>query len=147
MNIRTETWNGFDVRFIERDGEWWIVLDDLNKVTNIVVYRPLDIPTTDIDVVNIDGENMDIVSETAIYERIVKSDSTKARKFRYWTSEIMQKLRIASGLEQYEVLRMLDADVQKDIDNILDTLLYDEEKGKLMRSVTVANGDVDIIEF
>ena len=44
-------------------------------------------------------------------------------------------------------MRMTDADIQEDIDHILDTLFYDEETGKLMQSVTVAGGDVEQIVF
>ena len=147
MNMRTEKWNDFDVRFVERNGEWWVVMNDINAALNMRGYWACNIHPSDIDSINIDGKCEDIISELAIYERISQSDSTKARKFRYWTAEIMQKLRKAAGLEQFEILRMLDTDIQENIDNILDTLFYDEEKGKLMQSVTVANGDVDIIEF
>ena len=59
----------------------------------------------------------------------------------------MQKLRRKIGLEQYEVMRMTDKDIQDEIDYILDSIDYDEETGKLMQSVTVAGGDVEQIEF
>ena len=59
----------------------------------------------------------------------------------------MQKLRRKIGLEQYEVMRMTDKDIQDEIDYILDSIYYDEKTGKLMQSVTVAGGDVEQIEF
>ena len=59
----------------------------------------------------------------------------------------MQKLRNRVGLEQYEVMRMTNPDIQEDIDHILDTLFYDPETGKLMQSVTVAGGDVEQVVF
>ena len=59
----------------------------------------------------------------------------------------MQKLRSRVGLEQYEVMRMTEPEIQENIDHILDTLFYDETTGKLMESVTVSGGDVEQIEF
>ena len=58
-----------------------------------------------------------------------------------------QKLRTHAGLEQYEVMRMTEPEIQEDIDHLLDTLFYDEETGKLMQSVTVQGGDVEQIPF
>ena len=59
----------------------------------------------------------------------------------------MQKLRKTVGLEGYEVMRMTEPDIQDSIDCILDTLFYDEETGKLMQSVTVQGGDVELVPF
>ena len=59
----------------------------------------------------------------------------------------MKKLRAKVGLEQYEVMKMTDPDIQDSIDNILDTLFWDEETGRLMQSVTVQGGDVEQIPF
>ena len=59
----------------------------------------------------------------------------------------MKKLRAKVGLEQYEVMKMTDPEIQDNIDNILDTLFWDEETGRLMQSVTVQGGDVEQIPF
>ena len=59
----------------------------------------------------------------------------------------MQKLRSRVGLEGYEVMRMTDSDIQDEIDDILDTLFWDEEKQMLMQSVTVQGGDVEQVPF
>lgn len=40
-------------------------------------------------------------------------------------------------------MRMMDGDIQEEIDNLLDDIFYDEETGKTMISVTVAGGDVE----
>lgn len=44
-------------------------------------------------------------------------------------------------------MRMTEPEIQEDIDHILDILFYDEETGKLMRSVTVQGGDVEQVVF
>ncbi len=50
-------------------------------------------------------------------------------------------------LKDYEAVRMIDADIQEDIDHILETLYYDETTGKIMQSVTIQGGDVEQVEF
>lgn len=75
------------------------------------------------------------------------SRKLEARQFRRWSAEVMKKLRQNVGLEGYEVMRMTEPEIQENIDNFLDTLFYDEETGKLMRSVTVAGGDVEQVPF
>lgn len=146
--MRTENWNGHNIRFMEIDGEWWAVLKDVSDTLSVYGIWDCDnIAPDDIDTIMIDGESVDIINELAIYDRFSRSNSTKARKFRRWSSNVMRKLRSTVGLEPYEVFRMLDKDIQDDIDHILDTLYYDPERGKLMRSVTVADGDVEQVEF
>ena len=105
---------------------------------------------TDSNVVNSRGAktfHMIAVNEMGIYEALYASRKLEARKFRKWSASVMQKLRRKIGLEQYEVMRMTDKDIQDEIDYILDSIYYDEETGKLMQSVTVAGGDVEQIEF
>ena len=59
----------------------------------------------------------------------------------------MQKLRQRVGLQQYEVMQMTDPKVQEEIDWILDSLYWDDEKKCVMQSVTVQGGDVIQKEF
>jgi prophage antirepressor-like protein len=35
ISTRTESWNNHDIRFVERDGEWWAVAKDVAKVLGI----------------------------------------------------------------------------------------------------------------
>lgn len=83
------------------------------------------------------------VNEKGIYQALFASRKLEARKFQMWTFDVLEKLRRGVGLEEYEVMRMTEPDVQAEIDYILDGLFYDEESGKLMMSVTVEGGDVD----
>lgn len=92
-------------------------------------------------------QDMIAVNEYGIYEALFASRRLEARKFREWTWEVMQKLRKRVGLEGYEVMRMTEPEIQEEIDDILDTLFYDEETGQLMQSVTVQGGDVEQIPF
>ena len=182
--MRVENWNGYDIRFVEINGEWYAILKDIcdalglrssdvsqrldsDMMIKIKVDRKSTVANaniedeedndqcyyrfdTDSNVVNSRGAktfHMIAVNEMGIYEALYASRKLEARKFRKWSASVMQKLRRKIGLEQYEVMRMTDKDIQDEIDYILDSIYYDEETGKLMQSVTVAGGDVEQIEF
>ena len=87
------------------------------------------------------------VNELGIYEALFASRRLEARKFRTWAGTVMQKLRSTVGLQQYEVMRMTEPEIQDDIDHILDTLYWDEEKKCVMQSITVQGGDVEQVPF
>ena len=162
--MKTESWCGHDIRFVEVNGEWYAILKDICDALDLKTFKVSqrldpemmtrvkvemsDIPSKDV---RSRGENetrwMLAVNEIGIYEALFASRRLEARKFRRWSATVLQKLRSQVGLEQYEVMRMTDADIQEDIDHILDTLFYDEETGKLMQSVTVAGGDVEQVVF
>lgn len=93
------------------------------------------------------GENktrwMLAVNEAGIYQALFASRKLEARKFQLWTFDILKKLRKNVGLQGYEVMRMTEPDIQEQIDWILDSLYWDEERGCLMESYTVAGGDVE----
>lgn len=172
-NIRTENWQGYNIRFVEQDGEWWAILKDICDALNLKTFkvsqrlepemmlrvpvesernRPskykenYDIPSKDI-VKSRSTVYMLAINEIGIYEALFASRRLEARKFRRWSASVMQKLRSKVGLQQYEAMKMTDPDIQDSIDNILDTLFWDEETGRLMQSVTVQGGDVEQIPF
>lgn len=154
-------------------GEWWAILKDicdaLGLRTDKVAYRlessmleRVLVDVSDLSPRHITsdhpskgvrsrGDNktrwMLAVNENGIYEALFASRRLEARKFRTWTGNILQKLRRNVGLEQYEVMRMTEPEIQDEIDDILDTLFYDEKTGKLMQSVTVQGGDVEQVPF
>ena len=88
-----------------------------------------------------------IVNELGIYDALFSSRKLEAKKFRAWAIVVMQKLRKSAGLQGYEALRMTDKNIQDSIDDILDTLYWDEEKQCVMQSVTVQGGDVEQVPF
>lgn len=162
--IRTENWCGHDIRFVEHKGEWWAILKDICDALDLrtdKVAERLDcsmMSRASIETskhpskgVRSKGENktrsMIIVNELGIYEALFTSRRLEARKFRRWTASVMQKLRKRVGLEGYEVMRMTEESVQEDVDHILDTLYWDEERKCVMQSVTVQGGDVEQIPF
>ena len=162
--IRIENWCGNDIRFVEINGEWYAILKDICDALNLrtkdisqrlhpdMLERVLvEVSEDGSNDVRSRGENktrwMLAVNELGIYEALFASRKLEARKFRMWAGTVMQKLRKNVGLEGYEVMRMTEPDIQKEIDWILDSLYWDEEKGCVMRSITVAGGDTDQIPF
>lgn len=161
--MRIETWCGYDIRFVEIDGEWWAILKDicdaLNLRTDSVAQRldpsMLERVRVDVSDNNSNGvtsrarktQDMLAVNEIGIYEALYASRKLEARKFRRWSATVMQKLRSKVGLAGYEIMRMTDPDIQDEIDHILDTLYWDEEQKCVMQSITVHGGDVEQIPF
>lgn len=127
-----------------------------NVISNDLKYehQPIKAVTSQIigkDIGRRPGDNktrwMLAVNESGIYEALFASRKLEARKFRRWAGTVMQKLRKSVGLEGYEVMRMTEPEIQDQIDDILDTLFWDDEKKMLMRSVTIQGGDVDQVPF
>ena len=191
--MKIENWCGYDIRFINIDGEWWAILKDIcdalklrtdkiasrleasmlervkvevsNHPSKVDRYKdgsndfeyehqPVKVVNNAIigkDIGRQPGENktrwMLAVSELGIYEALFASRRLEARKFRLWAGSVMQKLRQRVGLQQYEVMQMTDPKVQEEIDWILDSLYWDDEKKCVMQSVTVQGGDVIQKEF
>lgn len=162
--MRTEIWCGYEIRFVEVNGEWWAILKDICDALELKAFKvaqrlnpenltKVSVETSNIPLRNVryKGDNrtrwMLAVDEVGIYETLFASKKLEARKFRLWTASVLKKLRKDVGLHGYEVMRMTDKDIQDRIDEILDTLYFDEENGVLMQSITVQGGDVEQVPF
>lgn len=162
-DIRVESWCGYDIRFVEINGEWYAILKDICDALGLKTFKVsqrlspdmlirvrvdvCDIPSRDARSRARKTQDMLAVNEIGIYEALFASRKLEARKFRLWSATVLQKLRSQIGLEQYEVMRMTEPDIQDEIDHMLDNLFYDEETGTLMESVTVEGGDVIQVPF
>ena len=159
--MRIENWCGYNIRFIEQDGEWWAILKDIcdalklrtDKVSSrldpnmLIKVNVSDPPSKVVTSRARKTQKMLAVNEIGIYEALFASRRLEARKFRRWSAEVMKKLRTNVGLEGYEVMKMTEPDIQEKIDNILDTIFYDSDTGVLMQSVTTLGGDVEQVPF
>lgn len=183
--MRTENWCGYNIRFVDVNGEWYAILKDIcdalklrtNDVAQRISPEMLErvlIDTSDLKpIVPVSNEHkpvksisrLDIgkdigrkrgdrktmwmlaVNEAGIYQALFASRRLEARKFQLWTFDVLKKLRKNVGLEGYEVMRMTDPDIQDEIDFMLDSIYWDEERKCLMQSITVPGGDTDQIPF
>ena len=159
--MKIENWCGYNIRFIEQDGEWWAILKDICDALKLKTWhvserldpdmlikvKVCDLGSNDVRSRARKTQTMLAVNEIGIYEALYASKRLEARKFRRWSAEVMKKLRTNVGLEGYEVMKMTEPDIQEKIDNILDTIFYDPDTGVLMQSVTTLGGDVDQVAF
>ncbi|HFH6892182.1 TPA: Bro-N domain-containing protein [Streptococcus agalactiae] len=143
--MRTETWNGYDIRFVEHQGEWWAVLADICHALDL---KPKRVKEHLVDeVVSTDHvadslgrqQEMLIVNEFGIYDTIFSSRKPEAKSFKFWVFETIKQLRQATGLEGFEVFRMLDKEHQKEAMARLTNSLDRVSKKDLIKANTITN--------
>lgn len=153
MNIRIEKWQGRQIRFVEIDGEYWAILEDLCKALGLKSFNVksrLDDSmrkTVALEMGEKKFQKTTAVNELGIYQILFTSRRPEAEQLKRWTGTVLQRLRKHVGLQSYEIMRMTETEVQEDINHMLDDLWYDEETKKLMTSRTVQGGDVEVYEF
>ncbi|HER9979138.1 BRO-N domain-containing protein [Streptococcus pyogenes] len=142
---KTETWNGYTIRFVENNGEWWAVLADIAKALDLkpkfIKQRLGDEVVLNNHVADSLGrqQEMLIVNEFGIYETIFSSRKKEAKTFKLWVFEIIKQLRQSTGLEGFQVFRMLDKEHQKQAMNRLVNGLEQIKQTDLIKANTIAN--------
>ena len=122
MNIKVEIWNGHEIRFVEKvPGNWWAVAADTTKalaISNVTMalrrIDPNDQALISIEGIHRGSDPVNIISEFGIYKLVLTSRRPEARQFERWILSVIQALRKASGLEAFQVFRMLDKEHQKE---------------------------------
>src|SRR5690606_27061048 len=122
MNIRIENWNGHEIRFVEKEpSEWWAVLADVTKALDINQASPIrrrlpkDVISNHTLETKGGKQNLLVVSEFGLYEVIFSSRKKEAKDFRQWVFSVIKELRQQSGLEGFQIFRMLDKEHQKEM--------------------------------
>lgn len=176
-NIRVENWCGYDIRFVEHEGNWYAVLKDicdaLKLQTKYVRTRiecdhlvKLGIECVDFvptkyenvlvagnDLNNLTERTRDLqmlcVDEAGIYQALSRSTRLEARKFIDWISHSLVDLRKAVGLESYEALKLTESDVQKLISDKID-IPYAEPSGDIIpvtSEPTIINNYINNVDY
>lgn len=134
-----------EIRFIEKDGEHWAVASDVAKVLGYShapsMLRMIDQEDKGVHNVHTLGgqQKTTILSEFGIYEAILNSRRDEAKEFKKWVKQILKELRHASGLESYEVFRMLDKEHQKKAMQVLRGALESDKPINFIKANTIAN--------
>lgn len=146
MEFRVEYWMGFKIRFVEIDlNEWWAVAKD---VSDALGYRMASDMTRTLDDEELSTHKVrmgkfyrrvSIVSETGIYEAVFNSKRKEAREFKKWVKQTLKELRKASGLEGFQIFRMLDKEHQKEAMARLKERFEDPSKPDFIKANTIAN--------
>lgn len=146
MNVRVENWLGHEIRFVEKTpGDWWAVLADITKALELsakgVKQRLGDEVISNYPITDRLGrtQEMLIVNEYGIYETVFESRKKEAKEFKRWVFTILQTLRQASGLEGFQVFRMLDKDHQREAMSRLKSSLSNPIRIDFIKANTIAN--------
>lgn len=145
MKIRIETWANNKIRFVDKDGEWWAVLADITKALNVsnrdVRRRIADEVVSTHPIPDSLGrpQEMLIVNEYGIYETVFESRKKEAKDFKRWVFEMIKTLRQHTGLEGFQVFRMLDKEHQKAAMAKLNQSLQQPAQVDFIKANTIAN--------
>lgn len=149
--IKIENWNGHQIRFVWHNGEWWAVLADIAKPLGLKTFKVsqrLRIIESSIkkDILSKytlptkgGTQEMLIVNEYGIYEAITQSRKKEAIEFRFWVYDILKELRQATGLEGFQIFRMLDKEHQKEMMKKLKEGLKQPTKVDYIKANSIAN--------
>lgn len=88
------------------------------------------------------NQNLLIVSEFGIYEAVFGSHKKEAKEFKRWVYEILKTLRQSSGLEGFQVFRMLDKAHQKEMMRKLKKSLRNPVRVNFIKANTITNKEV-----
>lgn len=143
--MKIENWNGYDIRFVLHEGEWWAVLADICKPLGLRTFHIKE--RLEDDLVSTDTildrfgrqQKMLIVNEFGIYDTIFASRKPEARAFRHWVFNVIKYLREQTGLEGFEVFRMMDKEHQKQAMTRLHDGLSQPIKVDYIKANTIAN--------
>ncbi|WP_017464907.1 phage repressor protein [Staphylococcus epidermidis] len=126
-----QIFNDKEIRFIEKDDEYWSVAGDVAKVlgysqtSNMLrMIDKEDVTTHNVKVTSNSKfarktQPASVISEYGIYEAIWNSRRDEAQEFKKWVKQVIKELRQATGLKGYEAFRLLDKEKQKEaMDNL-----------------------------
>lgn len=116
--MKTELWLGHKIRFVEKDGEWWAVLSDVAEVlklrTDKIAARLEKDNLSKVTLETAGGrQKVSIINEFGIYEAVFESRKPEAKDFKRWVFNVIKTLRQSTGLEGFQVFRMMDKEHQK----------------------------------
>lgn len=140
-----EIFDDKEIRFIEKEGEYWAVAVDVAKALGYRdtynMVRWIDDDDKDTHKVSTLGglQKVVILSETGIYESIWNSRRDEAQEFKKWVKRVIKELRQATGLKGYEVFRMLDKQKQKEAMAIIQRAHKSDKPINYIKANTIAN--------
>ncbi|HGC9182421.1 TPA: Bro-N domain-containing protein [Streptococcus agalactiae] len=140
---KTETWNGYTIRFVEHQGEWWAVAKDITNALGLKqpsrAISTLKGVTKSKTLTKGGEQELSIINEKDIYRLVFKSRKPEAEAFQKWVFETIKQLRQSIGLEGFQVFRMLDKEHQKEAMARLTNSLDRVSKKDLIKANTITN--------
>ena len=84
-------------------------------------------------------QELNIIDVKSIYKLAFKSRKKEAEDFQDWVVDVIDKLREASGLEGFQVFRMLDKEHQKEMMKKLNNNIENPKQKHFIKANTIAN--------
>lgn len=140
-----QIFNDKEIRFIEKDGEYWAVAGDVAKILGFrdsyTAIRVLPNHVKDTHKVRTLGgeQSMSVINEKGIYRLVMRSNKTEAEDFQDWICDVLVELRQSTGLKGYEAFRMLDKEKQKEAMAIIQRAYKSDEPINYIKANTIAN--------
>lgn len=154
MKTRVERWADHDIRFVEKSpGDWWAVAADVTKALRIRNTaqaingngnsKGKGLPDHQKGVCKLDTpggqQELLIINEPGIYRLIFRSNKPKADAFQDWVFDVIKQLRQSTGLEAFQIFRMLDKEHQKESMGTLKASLSQPKRPDFMKANTIAD--------
>lgn len=141
--MKTEIWNGHEIRFVNIDGEWWAVAKDIADAldyaeTRTMTKRLKQKYLMSTVLVGMNAKSL-LLSEFGIYKAILGSHKPEAEEFEDWIFNIIKELRQSTGLEGFQVFRMLDKEHQKSAMKNLKKSLRKPARVDFIKANVIAN--------
>ncbi|MBM0867097.1 BRO-N domain-containing protein [Staphylococcus auricularis] len=140
-----QIFNDKEIRFIEKDGEYWAVASDVAKILgfrdafNATKYLPEHVKDT-LKGSTLGGQQMlTVINEKGIYRLVMRSNKPEAEDFQDWVCDVLVELRQATGLKGYEAFRMLDKQKQKEAMAIIQRAHKSDKPINYIKANTIAN--------
>lgn len=143
-----QIFNDREIRFIEKDDEYWAVAGDVAKILDFrdahTATRVLPNHVKDTHkVCTLGGEQVvTIINEKGIYRLVMRSNKPEALDFQDWICDVIVDLRQATGLKGYEAFRMLDKQKQKEAMDIIQRAHKSDKPFNYIKANTIANKPV-----
>ncbi|NCJ14151.1 BRO family protein [Staphylococcus pseudintermedius] len=146
-----QIFNKKEIRFVEKDGEYWAVASDVAKILGFRdahtavrvlpehVRGTLKVCTTSNKKKARKFQDYTVINEKGIYRLVMRSNKPEALDFQDWICDVLVELRQATGLKGFEVFRMLDKQKQKEAMDTLKNGIEGISKSDYLKAQTISN--------
>lgn len=151
MLVTVKNYSGYNIRFINKNGDYWAVGSDVAKLLGFrdayTAFRILPEHLKDtLKVRTLGGnQNMTVINEKAIYRLVMRSNKPEALEFQSWLTDLLIGLRQATGLRSFEAFRMLDKQHQCSVMDLLNNNYGNISDKDYLKANTISNKCVSTI--
>lgn len=144
MNMKVEQWSGHAIRFVEvKQDEWYAIAKDIAEALQYSSTSAMTrhLKSKFLTSVRLAGVNQKFtaISEQGIYKAVTRSQRPEAEEFEDWIFDMVKQLRKSSGLEGFQIFRMLDKEHQREMMSQLSRNLAEPGRPDFIKANTIAN--------